>query len=145
MSSVTGETGAGKSILLQALNLTLGRRGDSTLVRHGKDKAEVSAVFDVANQKKVQHYLQDQSLEDEGECILRRIISSDGRSKAFVNGVSVPLSTLKGVGELLIDMHGQTSINCYCVLISKESCLILMHKVVKPVRNLIPLLLNIIL
>ncbi len=107
MSSVTGETGAGKSILLQALNLTLGRRGDSTLVRHGKDKAEVSAVFDVANQKKVQHYLQDQSLEDEGECILRRIISSDGRSKAFVNGVSVPLSTLKGVGELLIDMHGQ--------------------------------------
>ena len=107
MSTVTGETGAGKSILLQALNLTLGRRGDSTLVRHGKDKAEVSAVFDVANQKKVQHYLQAQSLEDEGECILRRIISSDGRSKAFVNGVSVPLSTLKGVGELLIDMHGQ--------------------------------------
>ncbi len=107
MSTVTGETGAGKSILLQALNLTLGRRGDSTLVRHGKDKAEVSAVFDVANQKKVQHYLQAQSLEDEGECVLRRVISNDGRSKAFVNGASVPLSTLRGVGELLIDMHGQ--------------------------------------
>jgi len=107
MSTVTGETGAGKSILLQALSLTLGRRGDSTLVRHGKDKAEVSAVFDVTNHQKIQNYLEEQSLEDEGECILRRIISSDGRSKAFVNGVSVPLSVLKNVGELLIDMHGQ--------------------------------------
>ncbi|RUM81123.1 MAG: DNA repair protein RecN [Candidatus Thioglobus sp.] len=107
MSTVTGETGAGKSILLQALSLTLGRRGDSTLVRHGKDKAEVSAVFDVTNHQKIQNYLEEQSLEDEGECILRRIISNDGRSKAFVNGVSVPLSVLKNVGELLIDMHGQ--------------------------------------
>ncbi|MCS5586842.1 MAG: AAA family ATPase, partial [Gammaproteobacteria bacterium] len=107
MSTVTGETGAGKSILLQALSLTLGRRGDSTLVRHGKDKAEVSAAFDVSNHKKIQNYLEDQSLEDEGECILRRIIASDGRSKAFVNGASVPLSVLKNVGELLIDMHGQ--------------------------------------
>ncbi|MCS5592772.1 MAG: DNA repair protein RecN [Gammaproteobacteria bacterium] len=107
MSTVTGETGAGKSILLQALSLTLGRRGDSTLVRHGKDKAEVSAVFDVNNHQKIQNYLEAQSLEDEGECILRRIIASDGRSKAFVNGVSVPLSVLKNVGELLIDMHGQ--------------------------------------
>ncbi len=107
MSVVTGETGAGKSILLQALNLVLGGRGDSALVRHGKDKAEVSAAFDVANQKKIQNYLQAQSLDDEGECILRRIISSDGRSKAFVNGINVPLSIVKGVGELLIDMHGQ--------------------------------------
>jgi DNA repair protein RecN (Recombination protein N) len=107
MSTVTGETGAGKSVLLQALNLALGGRGDSSLVRHGKDKAEVSAAFDVLNQQKIQAYLQEQSLEDEGECILRRIISSDGRSKAFVNGASVPLSVLKGVGELLVDMHGQ--------------------------------------
>ena len=107
MSTVTGETGAGKSILLQALNLALGGRGDSSLVRHGKDKAEVSAVFDVFNQQKIQTYLQEQSLDDEGECILRRIISSDGRSKAFVNGANVPLSVLKGVGELLVDMHGQ--------------------------------------
>ena len=107
MSTVTGETGAGKSILLQALNLALGRRGDSTLVRHGKDKAEVSAAFDITNHQKIQHYLQEQSLEDEGECILRRIIGRDGRSKAFVNGINVPLSVVKGVGELLIDMHGQ--------------------------------------
>ena len=107
MSVVTGETGAGKSILLQALNLSLGQRGDSSLVRHGKDKAEVSAVFEVAGHTSIQHYLEDQSLDEDGECILRRIIGRDGRSRAFVNGVSVPLSTLKGVGELLIDMHGQ--------------------------------------
>ncbi len=107
MSTVTGETGAGKSILLQALNLVLGGRGDSALVRHGKDKAEVSAAFDVENHQKIQDYLQDQSLDDEGECVLRRIIGNDGRSKAFVNGVNVPLSVIKGVGELLIDMHGQ--------------------------------------
>ncbi len=107
MSAVTGETGAGKSILLQALNLALGHRSDSTLVRHGQNKAEVSAVFDVADQKKIQNYLKEQSLDEDGECILRRIISSDGRSKAFVNGVSVPLSIMKSIGELLIDMHGQ--------------------------------------
>ena len=64
-------------------------------------------MFDVTNHQKIQNYLEEQSLEDEGECILRRIISNDGRSKAFVNGVSVPLSMLKNVGELLIDMHGQ--------------------------------------
>ncbi|SMN12260.1 DNA repair protein RecN [uncultured Candidatus Thioglobus sp.] len=107
MSTVTGETGAGKSILLQALNLALGHRGDSTLVRHGKDKTEVSAVFDIVNQTKIQNYLKEQSLDDEGECVLRRIISKDGRSKAFINGSSVSLSVMKGVGELLIDMHGQ--------------------------------------
>ncbi len=107
MSTVTGETGAGKSIILQALNLALGHRSDSTLVRHGQDKAEVTAIFDVANQKKIQNYLQKQSLEEYGECILRRIISKDGRSKAFINNVNVPLSIMRGVGELLIDMHGQ--------------------------------------
>lgn len=107
MSVVTGETGAGKSILLQALNLCLGQRGDSSLVRHEQDKAEVGAIFDVANHTKIQNYLKEQSLDDDGECILRRIIGRDGRSRAFVNGVSVPLSTLRTVGELLIDMHGQ--------------------------------------
>ncbi|BAS68453.1 DNA repair protein RecN [Bathymodiolus septemdierum thioautotrophic gill symbiont] len=107
MSTVTGETGAGKSILLQALNLALGHRSDSTLVRHGKDKAEVSAVFEVENQQKIHDYLKQHSLDEDGECVLRRIVTSDGRSKAFINGTSVPLSVLRGVGELLIDMHGQ--------------------------------------
>ncbi|MBL6976891.1 MAG: DNA repair protein RecN [Candidatus Thioglobus sp.] len=107
MSAVTGETGAGKSILLQALSLALGVRSDSNLVRHGKDKAEVSAAFSVDQHSAVQAFLTDQSLEDEGECILRRVITSDGRSKAFVNGSSVPLSVVRSLGDLLIDIHGQ--------------------------------------
>ncbi len=107
MSAVTGETGAGKSILLQALNLALGHRSDADLVRSGKDRAEVSAVFTITNAPKIQSYLQQQSLDEDDECVLRRIVSSDGRSKAFVNGTSVALSVLRAVGELLIDMHGQ--------------------------------------
>lgn len=107
MSVITGETGAGKSILLQALNLVLGHRSNATLVRHGKSKAEVSAVFDVFKKKKIQNYLKEQSLDADGECIVRRVISNDGRSKAFVNGINVPLSVMRSVGEMLIDMHGQ--------------------------------------
>lgn len=107
MSVVTGETGAGKSILLQALNLVLGGRGDATLVRLGADKAEISASFDVTHYPKIQNHLQVQSLEDEGECILRRVLNADGRSRAFVNSINVPLSVMRGVGELLVDMHGQ--------------------------------------
>jgi DNA repair protein RecN (Recombination protein N) len=107
MSTVTGETGAGKSILLQALSLALGVRADSNLVRHGKDKADISAAFALEHNKTVQDFLSEHSLEDEGECILRRVITSDGRSKAFINGNSVPLSTVRDVGDLLLDIHGQ--------------------------------------
>ena len=107
MSAVTGETGAGKSILLQALSLVLGVRADSNLVRYGKDKADVSAAFSVNNNKTVQDFLIEHSLEDDGECILRRVISSDGRSKAFINGSTTPLSIMRALGDLLIDMHGQ--------------------------------------
>ncbi len=107
MSTVTGETGAGKSILLQALSLALGVRADSGLVRHGKDRAEVSAVFAVENNAKIQSFLQDQALDDDGECVLRRVVSSDSKSKAFINGSSVPLSIVRTLGDLLIDMHGQ--------------------------------------
>ena len=107
MSTVTGETGAGKSILLQALGLALGVRADSNLVRHGKDKADISAAFALEHNQTVQDFLSKHSLEDEGECILRRVITSDGRSKAFINGNSVPLSTVRDVGDLLLDIHGQ--------------------------------------
>ena len=107
MSAVTGETGAGKSILLQALGLALGVRADSNLVRHGKDKADISAAFAVDHNQTVQEFLSENALEDEGECILRRVITSDGRSKAFINGNSVPLSTVRNVGDLLLDIHGQ--------------------------------------
>lgn len=107
MSVVTGETGAGKSILLQALGLALGGRGDATLVRLGADKAQISASFNVAHCQEIQNYLKIHSLEDMGECILRRVINANGRSKAFVNGINVPLSIMHAVGELLVDMHAQ--------------------------------------
>ena len=107
MSAVTGETGAGKSIILQALGLALGVRADSNLVRHGKDKADISAAFALESNQTVQNFLTENALEDEGECILRRVITSDGRSKAFINGNSVPLSTVRNVGDLLLDIHGQ--------------------------------------
>ena len=123
MSAVTGETGAGKSILLQALSLALGVRSDSGLVRHGKDRADISAVFAVEGNKNVQGFLQAQSLEDEGECILRRVIGADGKSKAFINGNSVALSVLREVGELLIDLHGQ---NEHQLLLRPEQQLILL-------------------
>ena len=123
MSAVTGETGAGKSILLQALSLALGVRSDSGLVRHGKDRADISAVFAAEGNKNVQGFLQAQSLEDEGECILRRVIGADGKSKAFINGNSVALSVLREVGELLIDLHGQ---NEHQLLLRPEQQLILL-------------------
>jgi DNA repair protein RecN (Recombination protein N) len=107
MSAVTGETGAGKSILLQALGLALGVRADSNLVRHGKDRADISAAFALEHNQTVQEFLSENALDDEGECILRRVITSDGRSKAFINGNSVPLSTVRNVGDLLLDIHGQ--------------------------------------
>lgn len=107
MSAVTGETGSGKSILLQALSLALGARADSNLVRHGKNKADISAAFIVDQNQQVQSFLASHSLEDDGECILRRVFTSDGRSKAFINGSSVPLSIVRKIGDLLIDMHGQ--------------------------------------
>ncbi len=107
ISTVTGETGAGKSILLQALSLALGVRADSGLVRHGKDRAEISAVFAVENNAKIQSFLQDQALDDDGECVLRRVVGSDSKSKAFINGSSVPLSIVRALGDLLIDMHSQ--------------------------------------
>jgi DNA repair protein RecN (Recombination protein N) len=107
MSAVTGETGAGKSIILQALGLVLGVRADSTLVRFGADKADISAIFSIEHNIKACHFLHEQSLSEDNTCILRRVVSSDGKSRAFVNGVGVPASVLKNVGEFLVDIHGQ--------------------------------------
>jgi DNA repair protein RecN (Recombination protein N) len=107
MSAITGETGAGKSILLQALNLVLGARGDSNLVRHQQQQADISAVFNIENNMRAQVFLQEQALAETEECILRRVVTQTGKSKAFINGVSVPLSLLRSLGEYLIDIHGQ--------------------------------------
>ncbi|MDT8310695.1 MAG: DNA repair protein RecN [Methylophaga sp.] len=107
MTSLTGETGAGKSMLVDALGLVLGDRADSNMVRHGNERAEIEAAFDIRDNQPLQDWLQDQELDDEGQCQLRRTISRDGRSKGYVNGRQVPLSQLKQIGELSLDIHGQ--------------------------------------
>ncbi len=107
MTVLTGETGAGKSILVDALGLVLGERGSAQLVREGAKRAEFAAEFDVSGLPAVIAWLEEQALELDGECLLRRVINADGRSRAFVNGNAVPLSQLKALGELLLDIHGQ--------------------------------------
>ena len=107
MTVVTGETGAGKSIMVQALNLVIGGRSDASLVRQDKSKAEIIATFAITQNTKLKKFLEEQDLDDEGECILRRVVGNDGRSRAYVNGTPVTLSILRDVGCQLIDMHGQ--------------------------------------
>ena len=107
MTVLTGETGAGKSILVDALGLVLGERGNAQLVRNGAKRAEFSAEFDISGLPHVGTWLETQSLDDENNCLLRRVINSDGRSRAFINGNAVPVNHLKSVGELLVDIHGQ--------------------------------------
>lgn len=104
---LTGETGAGKSILLDGLGLILGERADTGLVRHGEKRAEISALFDINHLPTIQSWLVEQALDDDNQCLLRRIVYSDGGSKAFINGRPVPASTLKSLGAFLIDIHGQ--------------------------------------
>ena len=103
----TGETGAGKSILLDSLSLALGARADSGLVRHGCREAIVTASFSVGLSHPVGMVLSAHGFEFDGEIILRRVVSSDGRSKAFVNDQPVSISFLKSVGDSLIEIHGQ--------------------------------------
>lgn len=107
MTVLTGETGAGKSILVDALGLVLGERGSAHLVREGAKRAEFSAEFDLSKLTLVRAWLAEQALDMDDECLLRRVINADGRSRAFINGNAVPLSQLKSLGELLLDIHGQ--------------------------------------
>ncbi len=107
MTVLTGETGAGKSILVDALGLVLGERGSSKLVRSGAKRAEFSAEFNVSAMPYARAWLDENSLDEDDACLLRRIINADGRSRAFINGNAVPVQQLKTLGELLIDIHGQ--------------------------------------
>lgn len=107
MTTITGETGAGKSIAIDALSLCLGGRAEAGMVRQGEEKTEVSAAFILDNNLHATRWLEDNDLLDNKECILRRIITKEGRSRAFINGSPVPLSQLKALGQLLINIHGQ--------------------------------------
>jgi DNA repair protein RecN (Recombination protein N) len=106
-TALTGETGAGKSILIDALLLAVGARADSGTVRHGAERAEVAASFDIRGNAAATSWLEDQAIEHDGECILRRVVSADGRSRAYVNGRAVAAQSLRELGSLLVDVHGQ--------------------------------------
>ena len=107
MTTITGETGAGKSIAIDALSLCLGGRAEASIVRQGESKTEVCATFILDNNVNATRWLEDNELLDGKDCILRRIITKEGRSRAFINGSPVPLSQLKSLGQLLINIHGQ--------------------------------------
>lgn len=107
MTVLTGETGAGKSILVDALGLVLGERGGTGLVRDGADRADFIAEFDLTEHTAASNWLAEQALDADGQCVLRRTIASDGRSRAFINGTAVTLQNVKALGELLLDIHGQ--------------------------------------
>jgi len=107
-TALTGETGAGKSILIDALSLALGERGDAAAVRAGCERAEISAEFDTGDAPQLQAWLRAQELHaDDGVCLLRRVMDSSGRSRGFINGRSATMQQLREAGEFLLDIHGQ--------------------------------------
>ena len=107
MNVITGETGAGKSILLGALGLALGERADSSLIPIDKNKTEVNARFDLRRQPRALEWLKNKHLDDEEQCILRRVIQREGPSRAFINGTPTTLSELKTFSQMLLDVHSQ--------------------------------------
>ncbi|MCU7906428.1 MAG: DNA repair protein RecN [Candidatus Thiodiazotropha sp. (ex Epidulcina cf. delphinae)] len=107
LTALTGETGAGKSILIDALGLALGERADNGMIRAGSERAEVTAVFDLDGHQAAADWLKEQDLDEAGECILRRSLNREGRSRAFINGRNVPLQQLQELGGFLVEIHGQ--------------------------------------
>jgi DNA repair protein RecN (Recombination protein N) len=107
---LTGETGAGKSILIDALSLALGARGEGGVTRTGCDKAEISAIFSIAQNDDAKQWLaQAEMASDADELLLRRVMFADGRSRAFINGATVTVAQLKELGELLVDIYSQNA------------------------------------
>ncbi len=108
LTALTGETGAGKSIIVDAVMLALGGRASADSIRHGAARAEITATFDAGDDPAVRCWLEQQSIDcEDGELILRRVIGRDGRSRQYVNGQSLPAQSVRELGELLIDIHGQ--------------------------------------
>ncbi len=107
LSVLTGETGAGKSILLDALSLALGARGDASLVRHGATQGQVTAVFDVPQNHPARALLADNAIDDDGDIILRRLQTADGRTRVFVNDQPASVSLMRDIGHALVEIHGQ--------------------------------------
>ena len=108
-TALTGETGAGKSILIDALSLALGSRSETGIVRNGYDKSEISATFNIVNNHDATKWLNENDIETEGGLLLRRVVFSDGKSKAYINGSSSTINQLRELGELLVDIYSQNS------------------------------------
>ena len=106
-SVLTGETGAGKSILIDALSLALGERGESGMVRNGQERAEITAEFDTRALPDFQAWLQGQELADDGTCLMRRVLYADGRSRGFINGSSATMQQMREAGDFLVDIYSQ--------------------------------------
>jgi DNA repair protein RecN (Recombination protein N) len=107
LTVLTGETGAGKSILLDALNLALGDRADTSVIRHGSDKAEISVTFSLHDAAEATRWLSEHEMQSDDECIIRRTVSRNGPSRAFINGIPATVQQLRELGEMLVDLHGQ--------------------------------------
>ncbi|MGA1802636.1 DNA repair protein RecN [Rhizobium sp. HT1-10] len=107
LSVLTGETGAGKSILLDSLSLAMGGRGDGGLVRHGEERGQITAVFDVAMDHGARKLLRENGIDDDGDLIFRRTQSADGRTKAYVNDQPLSVQLMRQAGQLLVEIHGQ--------------------------------------
>jgi DNA repair protein RecN (Recombination protein N) len=107
MTALTGETGAGKSILIDALGLALGEKADSSMIRAGCERAEVSASFDLGHCPAALAWLREQALDGGEDCLLRRVLVRSGRARAFINGQAATNAQLQTLGDLLVDIHGQ--------------------------------------
>ncbi|MBZ2189374.1 DNA repair protein RecN [Alcanivorax sp. JB21] len=107
LTVITGETGAGKSVIIDALGLALGERADSAVVRPDSDRAEVQATFDIRHNPAARAWLAERELDDGDDCMLRRTVRPDGRSRAWINGSPMPLQEVRALGEMLISVHSQ--------------------------------------
>lgn len=107
LTVISGETGAGKSILMDSLGLVLGERADSGMIRHGENRAEIEAEFDIGTLSAVRTWLEDAEMDEEDELSIRRVLKDAGSSSAWINGRKCTLTQLKALGELLVDIHGQ--------------------------------------
>ncbi|MDD9893137.1 MAG: AAA family ATPase, partial [Gammaproteobacteria bacterium] len=107
LTVISGETGAGKSILMDSLGLVLGERADTGMIRHGAERAEIQAEFDVSTIKPACAWLEDEEMDEDGELAIRRVLKANGSSSAWINGRKCTLTQLKSLGELLVDIHGQ--------------------------------------
>lgn len=106
-TAITGETGAGKSLVLDALGMALGDRADINTIRHGKQRAEITASFDISKAPEAREWLQNNDLDADDQCILRRLYTTEGRSRGYINGQSCTMQQLQTLGEMLTDIHSQ--------------------------------------